>query len=253
MMLRILEQEERRNLKMILKSNFNPLIIKGITFDLDDTLYDNKPVIKQAEFAFIDFLKKQFQIPLTLEQFNQFKTQCATSDPELIHDVVTWRMAALFLLLQYYQFDLNRMNLQLIQQAMDIFIDYRNRIKIDYSVLELLNKLSKKYRLGVISNGNADISRIGLSSYFDFALRSGKHGRCKPERDLFLKAQLIWQFKPEFILHVGDNFKTDIIGAHSAHFKTCWLYQEQIPCFTEITQADFIIHSILELNRLLLG
>lgn len=233
--------------------NFELLKIKAITFDLDDTLYDNRPVIKLAEAQFIASLQEQLKIALTLDEFNQFKAQCAIEDPDIVHDVITWRMAAILNLFHSYQLNLDKKHLQIAQQAMDVFVHYRHQIDVDVKVHQLLSELKKQYRLATITNGNVEVDQIGLSPYFDFALRAGLEGKSKPEPDLFLKAQSIWQLPADSILHVGDNFATDVLGAYSSNLQTCWLCetdqveipQDQLHC------VNLKIQSILDLRCLL--
>lgn len=238
--------------------NFDPTKIKAITFDLDDTLYDNGPIIKQAEEQFILFLQKRLSIPITLTIFNEFKSECALADPDIVHDVVTWRMATILNLLQFYKLKFGEKYLRIAQQSMDVFIYYRNKVQIDLDVHKLLFDLNKKYRLAVISNGNLDINKVGLSPYFDFSLRAGVDGKSKPELDLFRKAQDIWKLPPDSILHVGDNFSTDVIGASLASWQTCWLCddkysfsQDAMNTNSHIQDANLKIKSILDLRILL--
>ncbi|MDF4805707.1 2-haloalkanoic acid dehalogenase, partial [Vibrio parahaemolyticus] len=67
--------------------------IRAMSFDLDDTLYDNHPVIERLEQQVTQWLHQQH--PLTASQPNAWwvslKRQIAVQDPWLRHDVTQWR------------------------------------------------------------------------------------------------------------------------------------------------------------------
>ncbi|MDP0902283.1 HAD family hydrolase, partial [Klebsiella pneumoniae] len=52
----------------------------------------------------------------------------------------------------------------------------------------MLQALRQRFLLGVITNGNADVQRVGLSHYFHFALRAEDIGIAKPDARLFQEA-----------------------------------------------------------------
>ena len=70
------------------------LPFKAISFDLDDTLYNNGPVIEQAELA---MQQKLLQLAPKLglidpEFWWQKRKELAQRDPEVRHDVSRWRL-----------------------------------------------------------------------------------------------------------------------------------------------------------------
>ena len=98
---------------------------------------------------------------------------------------------------------------------------------------EILQKLSKKYRLGCITNGNSFTQHIkldetGLKDYFEVVLVSGDYGIHKPDKEIFLMASDKLGIKPEEIAFIGDTFATDILGAHRAGMHPIWFFNDPL-------------------------
>lgn len=73
---------------------YRPLAsIQALTFDLDDTLYDNRPVIKQVEEKVTEWLLSEHPITATrpLAWWLAMKRDIARRFPEQCHDVSQWR------------------------------------------------------------------------------------------------------------------------------------------------------------------
>lgn len=76
--------------------------------------------------------------------------------------------------------------------------------------------------LGALSNGNADIRRVGLGDYFDFALNADALGVGKPDAAAFAAALGRAGVLPVEAVHVGDNPQDDIAGALNAGMHAVW-------------------------------
>jgi putative hydrolase of the HAD superfamily len=100
---------------------------------------------------------------------------------------------------------------------------WRNEVEILPSTHDVLSKLTKKYPLVAITNGNVDCHAIGLSHYFTHTFCAGPDGVAKPDPHLFNKAAKALDVNPESILHVGDHLISDVAGANAAGFNSAWL------------------------------
>ena len=69
-----------------------------------------------------------------------------------------------------------------------MFHDARNRVTFFPGALEVLETLADSYTLGALSNGNADLKRIGIRELFGFHHSAESIGRRKPEPDMFRAA-----------------------------------------------------------------
>ena len=86
-----------------------------------------------------------------------------------------------------------------------------------------LERLAKRYRLGVVSNfyGNLDgiLSAEGLRPLFDVVADSGVLGVTKPDAGIFLHAANACSSAPADCVMVGDSIKRDMAGAAGVGMK----------------------------------
>jgi len=82
----------------------------------------------------------------------------------------------------------------------------------------------KGYSLGVISNLRRDMDhlsqRLGLAEYLDFSINSEQAGAEKPHPGIFLTALERSSVSPEEALHVGDQYRSDVLGARAVGMHT---------------------------------
>ena len=75
------------------------------------------------------------------------------------------------------------------------------------------------YQLGIISNLRRDMDelcqKLGLSQYLDFVLNSADAGAEKPSAPIFLEALQRATVAPEEAVHVGDQHRSDVLGARA--------------------------------------
>ena len=195
---------------------------KVISFDLDDTLYDNSAVIRVAEQRCIDSLRALSGLAqLDGADWLQWKTRIAAQHPRLSEDVTAWRLETMRALLACH--GKSAVEIQRIaEQTMQHFLQWRHNIRVAPHHIALLNRLAQQYKLAVITNGNVDPERIGLSQ-FDLILRGGVQGRAKPHPDLFRRTAAYFHLPASQILHVGDSLLTDVQGALQAGCQAVWL------------------------------
>lgn len=198
--------------------------IQAITFDLDDTLYDNHPVIDKTEEEVLRFIREydpQFS-HFTNEDLYTFRNIVVKQEPEISHDVTRWRWLSSKMMFCHYGY--NREEAQ--KGADDImahFTYWRNQIDVPESTHKILAQLAQKVPLVAITNGNAEPDACGLGQYFQFVLKAGPDGRSKPHCDMYRLAAQKLKLAPQFILHVGDNLITDVEGAIRSGMQACWI------------------------------
>jgi FMN hydrolase / 5-amino-6-(5-phospho-D-ribitylamino)uracil phosphatase len=223
--------------------------IRLITFDLDDTLWNGTDVILQAEQAMQDWLSEYAPAVLSCysrDELRALKFAFARENPQILHKVSAVRR----LFLQHVFTQLNYPNAaHMAEECFQAFYAARQRVVLFPGVEKLLADLSRRYRLAAITNGNADLSRIGLADYFEFSLSAEDYAAPKPAPDLFLAAIQRSQLRPAQILHVGDHPEHDIRGAQKLGFKTCWLNDGRRPMAADIN-PDFEIQQIAHLAQL---
>lgn len=193
----------------------------ALSFDLDDTLYDNHPVIKRANVWMEDTLADELGQRIN---WGAYKTQVLRQNPMLIHDVTECRRAWLYLGLktQGVAHAKERAN-----ELMDAFIAVRSDFSVPERSHQLLAKLAQRYPLVAMTNGNVDIHRIGIAEYFTHIYYAGGEYRQKPYPDLFQATAEALSLQPEQIAHVGDDPHTDVYGALVHGYQSIWLNDRQ--------------------------
>ena len=126
-------------------------------------------------------------------------------------------------------------------------------------VPEILRKLSKNYRLGIISDtglgkGNvlrALLERDNLLSYFSHFTFSDEFGRSKPHPDVFTATLKGLNTKAHQAVHIGDLRHTDIAGAKKAGMRSIRFAEIRDDKDENYPEADQIIYNYAELERAL--
>ncbi|MFP9231288.1 5-amino-6-(5-phospho-D-ribitylamino)uracil phosphatase YigB [Pectobacterium cacticida] len=228
---------------------YRPLCpIRAITFDLDDTLYDNADVIRRTGQESIRFIQQYHPAlrDFQAEDFQNIRQDLLKREPDIYHDVTEWRRRAV------EQAMLAR-GLSAAESksgataAMENFAHWRSQITISESTHQTLAALAEKVPLAAITNGNAEPQRFGLDRYFSFVLRAGPHGRAKPFDDMYQLAAQKLDVPVQEILHVGDDLTTDVAGAIRCGMQACWI-NLRAGNLMQIRDARLLPH--LEISRL---
>jgi len=148
--------------------------ISALTFDLDDTLYDNRQVIlrtEQESLAFVQNYHPALQ-KMQNKDFQQLRQSLRETEPEIYHDVTEWRRRAVELAMLNAGMNV-RDAARGAQASMENFAKWRSRIDVPQETHDTLAQLAKKWPLVAITNGNAQPELFGLGDYFEFVLRAG--------------------------------------------------------------------------------
>lgn len=197
--------------------------VKAMTFDLDDTLYDNYPVIVRMERELLSWLQHMHPAVAHMERpdWLEVKKRVLQQSPELKSDVTLCRLVQLKQGFLEAGYDAKQAQ-SAAEEGLQIALDWRSRFEVPQPSLDVLTKLGEKIPLVAITNGNVDLDKVGLTPYFHTVLKAGPDGLAKPAGEMFTKAQQILGLPAENILHVGDHIVTDVHGAKLAGFAACW-------------------------------
>ncbi|PKG38197.1 HAD-IA family hydrolase [Psychromonas sp. Urea-02u-13] len=227
---------------------------KAISFDLDDTLYDNHPVIKKAEDDFLIYLNKTYPelSELDTRQWGLYKNHLIREFPALANDVSLWRVKILERVMTIFGIAEYKA-IEYAQIAFTEFLRLRSDFTVPAESLVLLEKLSQKYPVIAITNGNVDEKQIGLHDKFQFILKAGGDFNAKPQPDLFIEAAKRLNIEVSDILHIGDHLVSDVFGAQNSNAQAVWLNEHKQPLngarllpTVEITQLDQLYSLITE-------
>jgi putative hydrolase of the HAD superfamily len=111
---------------------------------------------------------------------------------------------------------------EFIEDAYIFFLGERHKVTFYEDVITVLEKLSSQYKLGVLTNGNADVNRLGIGHLFDFSVSSMDVKSNKPAQGHFVKARELSQVDYINTLHVGDHPINDVLGARELGINAAW-------------------------------
>ena len=198
--------------------------IRAISFDLDDTLYDNRPVIERAEQWMVAYMRDTYLQTAMYDRawWHKLKLRLQQEQPALVDDVSLCRRV----LLQQGLMAGGMKKAEAKREAENVFahfLEVRSQVAVPDITRRVLSALAKKYPLVVITNGNVLVERLGLEGQFQHVLKAGGGFRMKPAPDLFTDMARRLQLPPQQILHVGDDVLTDVAGAIHSGYRSAWL------------------------------
>ncbi|PYC09856.1 HAD family hydrolase [Pseudomonas protegens] len=227
------------------------MTIKLITFDLDDTLWDTAPVIASAEATLRQWLTEHAPnlggVPV--EHLWAIRERVLQDEPTLKYRISALRRRVLFHALQEAGYEHSQAS-QLADQSFEVFLHARHQLDIFPEVQPTLEALANHFALGVVTNGNADVRRLGLADYFKFALCAEDIGIAKPDARLFHEALQRGGATAETAVHIGDHPGDDIAGAQQAGLRAIW-FNPAGKAWEAERAPDAEIRSLKELPALL--
>jgi len=220
--------------------------VHAITIDLDDTLWPVDPVIEAAEQALQCWLARQCPRVVDardMDSMRALRHAIAAESPAIAHDLTELRRRAL----ARAMVEEAGYTDTLVDEAMRVFLDHRNRVQLYPDALPFLEQASRRVPLLSISNGNADLERIGLSALFESHVNARAVGAAKPDVRVFRAACDLLDLRPGQVLHIGDHPVQDILGAAGAGMKTVWINRSGAR-WEEVHSAD---HEVSSLDQVL--
>jgi putative hydrolase of the HAD superfamily len=199
--------------------------VRAVTLDLDDTLWPVWPAIARAESHLHAWLTAH--APATAAAFpgpaalRAVREQVGHEHPEQAHDLSWLRQESIRRALAQAGDDE-----ALAPAALALFMDHRQRVDLFDDVPEGLARLAARWPLLALTNGNADLARIGLAQHFVGSLGAREFGVGKPDAGFFHAACQRLGCAPHEVLHVGDDWRLDVQGALAAGLRAAWLRRE---------------------------
>ena len=196
--------------------------IRAISLDLDDTLWPIWPVIARAEQALQDWLRPQApRTAAVLADAGQrlaLRQDIQRQQPDIGHDLGRLRREIIRQLLERSDEDT-----ALMEPAYEVFYAERLKVELYDDALPALAWLAARFPLVALSNGNADVQRVGLGGYFRAGLSAQDFGVGKPDARFFHAAATAVGVQPHEVLHVGDDAALDVLGGLNAGMQTAWV------------------------------
>ena len=223
--------------------------IRTITLDLDDTLWEIHPVILRAEKRLHAWLDEHY--PRITERFDvpgmiEVRRRTAERHADMAHDLTFLRRSALLemaSLAGYAEF--------LVDEAFAVFDEVRNAVDLFPEARPALAILRERFTLIAVTNGNADLRRVGLDDLFDGHINAAMAGAAKPDRPIFDAAVRAGGAAAHETVHVGDHPLYDVHGAREAGLRTAWVNRNGNEWPGDYAAPDIEIEHVGELDALL--
>ena len=118
--------------------------------------------------------------------------------------------------------------------------------------IEVLDYLSKKYTLHIITNGFHEVQHIklqhaGLTPYFDKIITSEQVGVKKPNPKIFNYALQKANTSAEESIMIGDDLEVDVLGAEQMGIQGVYFNPNKIKHNTDIVHEIFCLSELLAL------
>jgi putative hydrolase of the HAD superfamily len=185
---------------------------RAIVFDLDDTLYPERTYVLSGFRAVAAWVEEHLSIP----QHQSFAELRRLFDEGIWGNTFDcW--------LESYGLEPNRWVAQMVR----VYREHNPHIAPYPEVAELLQRLSLHYRLGLVSDGYAEVQKrkltaLGLAPCFDVLVFSDEWGReaWKPSsRPFEIVLKRLGVIGSEAV-YVGDNPSKDFLGAREVGMRT---------------------------------
>ncbi|MBW8823193.1 MAG: HAD family hydrolase [Xanthomonadales bacterium] len=198
-----------------------PTAIRALTLDLDDTLWPFPPIgerIERVLHAWFEHHSPPTAVMFPIQAMRELRQQLIRRHPELAHDASTLRQRGIEHALRESGGDP-----ALAGPAYEAFYEERNRVEFYDDAIDALQRLAARFPIIALTNGNADLGRIGIAHLFRGIVTARDFGTGKPDPAIFHHACTLLGALPEQTLHVGDDIELDVIGAQAAGLQTAWI------------------------------
>ena len=194
---------------------------KHVFIDLDDTLWDFHANARESLIEVFEYRK----LDRYFDDFDQFFRIYAKRNLELWELYGKGEVSKEYLQLERFRHPLVQVGVDndvLAEQIGTQFLDIlpTKTILIPHAI-ELLDYLSPKYPLTIVSNGFVEVQyrklrATNLEHYFSHVVLSEAAGALKPDKRIFEYALGLNSATAAETIMIGDSYEADIIGARNA-------------------------------------
>jgi HAD superfamily hydrolase (TIGR01509 family) len=223
--------------------------VRAVAFDLDNTLWDVEPVLARAEARLLEWLHRHCpRIPeqVSLADMRAAREELACAEPHKAHDVTYLRLSGLERHARECGYGED-----IAARAFEVFLAARCEVEILPDVRPGLARLQRAFTLASLSNGNADLGRIGLDSAFAVSLNARQIGAGKPDPRCFARLASELELATRNIVYVGDDPWLDVAAARAAGCRSAWMNRRGAHWPRDLAPADLSVRDCSELAALL--
>ena len=133
----------------------------------------------------------------------------------------------------------------------DVFYEARQEVSFYDDVMPCLERLQSRFRLGSISNGNADVEKVGLGHLFEHAVSASDLQVAKPDKLIFHHLAERFGAPMDRVLYVGDHPAYDVVGSIEAGLQAVWINRENSTWPDDLPHPKYQVSDLHELELLL--
>ena len=220
------------------------ILVKDVFFDLDHTLWDFD---KNSMLAFKRVFKK-FKINIEFDAFLKIYEPINVEYwKKYREDKVSKENLRRGRLIDSFNFFDLIYTTEKIDKIADAYIqELPNDNHLFEGALEILDYLTLKYKLHIITNGFEEVQykklkNSGIVHYFSTVTTSEEVGVKKPNSKVFLTALKKANSIPEESVMIGDSLEADILGANNIGMQTIFYNYRNESISKKIKSIDSLI------------
>ena len=207
--------------------------MRGIVFDIDDTLYCRQDMLVKAAEIVLDVRVPDWRefIRIFYEKSDLNMAQLESGEVST-RDTNGWRYNETFRILglPYEQQDGGR--------AADAYLELQSHMYISDELSSVLDKLASdpSIKLAILTAGESKhqwnkVDMLGLDRWFDrsMILVTGDTPYTKPDLELYRMMETRLGLSASDLWMIGDNYDKDIKGAIDSGWHTLWLNRRGLP------------------------
>lgn len=198
--------------------------LECITFDLDDTLWDHRRAQAQALEEVADEVVGGARVAEFIDLFHRHNGRLwreyragAVSADEVKQERFVRTLA-----------DVGADPAR-AAELVPWFLERYSRLPyLREGATEALDELASRARIGCVTDGFTAVQRVklettGIAHHFDFLLTAEEVGAAKPSEILYEAVARAAGCPPGDVVHVGDSYEKDVLGAARQGFRTVWI------------------------------
>jgi FMN hydrolase / 5-amino-6-(5-phospho-D-ribitylamino)uracil phosphatase len=202
------------------------MAVHALTLDLDDTLWPFAPVAARIQRALTTWLAEH--APKAAASYDPAASMRLVDEvreelPEMAHDLAFVRLESL-----RRMFERAGEDPALAEPVFEVMADARQQVELYPDARPAMDRLAQRFPIVAITNGNADVVRIGVDDWFQDVVASHEFGVAKPDPRIFETACAKLGVPAAEVLHVGDDLVTDVEGALGAGLQAAWVHRDVV-------------------------